>query len=250
MTMIVKTILSAMMFTQVHAVEVNSADADYYNAIAKDCGTNLQCYFTPQEIESALGMPVAEAQEKGLLDESPMQRFADEGFEQNSGHEALEGVPMAAMEESDLLGSEVRRRRRSGRAGRHGVRRSGGVCSHTTRALVGYHQQGSPVWGHFISALKSFRSDCVPQDYNTFRPRSDGFSCHNSNRAVDVGAISCGGRKHYAINGGTFAQLVSSARRKGMHVLYMQGGCDYTQSHKNHGHFSIGCPRPGGGRYW
>jgi hypothetical protein len=238
-------LLAILMTAQVHAnpadEKLDPAEVDYYNSLYAKCGDNLLCYFSKEEIQEALGTSPAEALAKGLLSADASDRFASEDFA------TVEENSLFASADPDLLGSNAGKTRTKSR----GSRKAGGSCSRGTRhALEGYHQSGGPIWGAFIAAMKSCKPGCVPKDYNCYRPESSGFSCHNSSRAVDVGAIVCKGRSFFAIDRGPFADLVSCARRKGLKVLYMQKGCDNTVSHHNHGHFSVGCPRPNGGRYW
>jgi hypothetical protein len=219
----------------VSEAELLREDVTYYTNLAAGCGENsdnLLCYFSPQEIQQALGLSATEALTRGLLDPSAAENFAAE----DGGDFEYEISARRAVGRSKRPVYKKRYTRSS--RGRGGA----------GRALVGYRSgAGAPVWGRFIATLKSCKPGCVPVDYNAYR--GGGFSCHNSGRAIDVGGIACGGSTHYALGQGQYASFVSCARRS-MKVLYRDGRGDLTTGHYNHGHFSIGCPRPGGGRYW
>lgn len=99
--------------------------------------------------------------------------------------------------------------------------------------------EGSPVWGPFVSNFRQCAPGCVPTNYNVYR--RGRHTCHAQGRAIDVGAIICGGQTYAAINGGRFAQLVSCMQDK-MVVLYREHrGRGKTKDHYDHAHFSIGC---------
>lgn len=107
--------------------------------------------------------------------------------------------------------------------------------------------QSAPIWSSFISNFRSCAQGCVPANYGTYGTRGRP-SCHNTGRAVDVGAIVCGGSTHKAINGGRFAQFVACMRSK-MKTLY-RNGSHVTQGHHDHAHFSNGCVVAGGRNYY
>lgn len=104
----------------------------------------------------------------------------------------------------------------------------------------------APVWGPFMRNLRGCASDCQPYNYNAYRKSKR--SCHNTGRALDVGAFKCGGRIHQAIHGGRYAKIVSCMKGK-MRVLY-RNGRGVTSGHHDHAHFSIGCSVPGNRNYW
>ena len=217
-------------------LKFDQAEADYYNSLQAKCGDNLLCYYSAEEVESALGITPTEALVRGMLDENATEAYEPEVLVKPVADAARtslkEDTDFSASRRSHHSGSHHRYSRR-GRGG-------GGSDAGVRHALVGAHQSSGQIWGAFISVLHSCSPGCVPQDYNCYR--GDSSSCHSKGRAVDVGAISCGGHVHYAIDGGAFASLVSCAEHHGLHVLYMEShGRGLTQDHHNHGHFSLGC---------
>lgn len=106
----------------------------------------------------------------------------------------------------------------------------------------------SAVWNTFARTFSQCAPGCQPAQVGVFRD-SGGRSCHDSGRAIDLGAMICGGRVYKAINGGRFSQMVSCMRPK-MKTLYQEGHkrhAGVTLAHYDHAHFSIGCH---GGTYW
>lgn len=107
--------------------------------------------------------------------------------------------------------------------------------------------ENAPIWGSFISNFRNCAPGCVPANYGTFGSRGRP-SCHNTGRAVDVGAIVCGGTTHKAIHGGRFAAFVNCMRTK-MKTIY-RNGSHVTQGHHDHAHFSNGCVVAGGRNHY
>lgn len=106
--------------------------------------------------------------------------------------------------------------------------------------------ENAPIWGSFIRNLKACAPGCVPANYSTYGKRRQA-SCHNSGRAVDVGAIVCKGVTHTALRGGKFKDMVECMSGK-MIVLY-RNGKHRTLGHNDHAHFSNGCTLPNGRKY-
>ena len=105
----------------------------------------------------------------------------------------------------------------------------------------------APVWASFVSNFRKCAPGCVPADYETFGTRGKA-SCHNTGRAIDLGAIVCNGRTYEAIDGGRFTEFVGCMKSK-MKTLY-HNGRDVTRGHHDHVHFSIGCVLAGGRNYY
>lgn len=120
------------------------------------------------------------------------------------------------------------------------------ACLTTEEIAFRNGSQGAPVWRPFMRNLGSCAPGCRPVNFNAYRKSSR--SCHNTGRALDVGAINCGGRNHEAIRGGKFASIVHCMQGK-MRVLY-RNGKGRTSGHHDHAHFSIGCSVPGHPNYW
>lgn len=96
----------------------------------------------------------------------------------------------------------------------------------------------APIWKSFIGNFKKCAPGCIPTRYGTYGKRR-GKSCHPSGQAVDVGGIVCGGKTHWALQGGRFAQFVQCMKPK-MKTLYRDGK-HRTLGHHDHAHFSNGC---------
>jgi hypothetical protein len=105
----------------------------------------------------------------------------------------------------------------------------------------------APIWASFISNFKKCAPGCQPANYATYGKRGKP-SCHNTGRAVDVGAIVCGGVTHKAINRGRYEKMVNCMKGK-MIVLY-RNGKGITTGHHDHAHFSNGCVLKGGKKYY
>ncbi len=56
--------------------------------------------------------------------------------------------------------------------------------------------EGAPVWGPFTANFRQCAPGCVPTNYNVYR--RGRHTCHAQGRAIDVGAIICGGQTHTA----------------------------------------------------
>lgn len=105
----------------------------------------------------------------------------------------------------------------------------------------------APVWATFMANFRRCAPGCVPADYETFGQRGHA-SCHNTGRAIDVGAIICGGVEYKAVNGGRFTEFVGCMKSK-MKTLY-HNGRHVTRGHRDHVHFSMGCVIAGGRNYY
>lgn len=106
---------------------------------------------------------------------------------------------------------------------------------------------GAPIWSSFISNFRSCASGCIPANYSTYGKRGKP-SCHNTGRAVDVGAIVCSGKTHRAVSGGRFTQFVGCMKNK-MKTIF-RNGPHITLGHQDHAHFSNGCTVAGGRPYY
>ena len=177
-------VVSLFAFNQAHAV---------------NCEGNLSCYFSPAELNEALGDVAQQAANAGILRIIPEDPFH---YEQDGEETTEDLIQLAAL--------------------------SGASMPHDR----------APIWGSFISNFKACAPGCIPARYGTFGRRGNK-SCHPSGRAVDVGAIICGGTAYMAINGGRFAQFVSCMDGP-MHSLYRDGR-GRTAGHHDHAHFSNGC---------
>jgi hypothetical protein len=163
------------------------------------CGDNLLCYFSANEIQSALG---------GAAD------WNDDSFR------AAPNAFASEDESGEIAENPLVQEARGDRA---------------------------PVWSTFISNFHKCAPGCVPADYETFGPRGHA-SCHNTGRAIDVGAIVCGGREFRAVNGGRFTAFVGCMKSK-MKTLY-HNGQHISRGHHDHVHFSMGCVIAGGRNYY
>jgi len=115
----------------------------------------------------------------------------------------------------------------------------------------------TPIWQPFARAFAACAPGCQPAQIGIHRAPNGRMSCHHSNRAIDVGAMICGGRVYRAIDNGRFGQMVSCMRNTFMRQGKSQNSVLYRQSHKrhlgptvahyDHVHISIGCH---GGRFW
>jgi hypothetical protein len=75
------------------------------------------------------------------------------------------------------------------------------------------------------------------------------YTCHAEGRAIDVGAIVCGGKTYRAIDNGRFATFVACMKPK-MKTLWHQGRQKgVTRGHYDHAHFSNGCVAADGNRW-
>jgi|GEM_PF-4275581 len=107
----------------------------------------------------------------------------------------------------------------------------------------------TPIWAPFARNFAICAPGCQPAQIGIHRPPNGARSCHHSDRAIDVGAMICGGTVYRAINGGRFTQMVTCMRSK-MTTLYQQAHKRHlgvTLAHYDHAHFSIGCY---GGTFW
>lgn len=156
----------------------------FFNQVqAANCNGDLSCYFTPAELNEALGDVAQQAANAGILRIIPEDPFHDE----QDGEETFEDLIQPASLPP------------------------GGNMPHDR----------APIWGSFIGHFKACAPGCIPARYGTFGRRGNK-SCHPSGRAVDVGAIICRGTPHMAIKGGQFTQFASCMSER-MHTLYRNG---------------------------
>ena len=178
------------------------------DAAFETCKGDLRCYFSDSELSEAFGSTQGVKQNEALLEISADDEFQDEVD--------LADSDFASMIQEASLGHQ------------------------------GMPSDRAPIWGSFIANFKSCAPGCVPARFGTYGRRARA-SCHTSGRAVDVGAIVCGGQAHPAIRGGRFAQFVSCMRGR-MKTLY-RNGRHVTQGHHDHAHFSNGCQVHGRSTY-
>jgi hypothetical protein len=131
-----------------------------------------------------------------------------------------------------------------------------GNCSPQRRATQGRHIQvyggrvmstarnmATPIWAPFARSFEACAPGCQPVQIGIHREPNGRRSCHHSARAIDVGAMVCGGRIYRAIDNGRFGQMVSCMRSR-LRTLYRQPHRRHlgaSQAHYDHAHFSIGC---------
>lgn len=99
--------------------------------------------------------------------------------------------------------------------------------------------KSAPIWSGFYKNFKACAPDCEPANWGTYGTRGGRCTCHSSGHAIDVGALSCGGKMYPAIKRGRFDTFVSCMKGK-MKTLY-RNGKDDTLGHRDHAHFSFGC---------
>lgn len=181
--------------------------------LSNDCEyDDLRCDFTELELRIALGL---DAQMDMNLESLKAADFEKDVAQVEPAFDKVEDVQV------ELIGKRKGRGKRSNRT------RASSLSSHR-----------APIWGSFMANFKKCAPGCVPANYGTYGKRGNR-SCHPSGRAVDVGAIICGGKTHTALAGGKFATFVSCMRGK-MKTLYRDGKAR-TKGHHDHAHFSNGC---------
>jgi hypothetical protein len=113
----------------------------------------------------------------------------------------------------------------------------------STRVISTASNMRTPIWGPFARNFAICAPGCQPARMGIHRPEDGRRSCHHSDRAIDVGAMICGGRAYTAYTA-RFGQMVACMRQK-MPTLYQQwhkrARYGDTQAHFDHAHFSIRC---------
>jgi hypothetical protein len=113
----------------------------------------------------------------------------------------------------------------------------------STRVVSTPSNMRTPVWPTFARNFEICAPGCQPARMGIHRPEDGRRSCHHSNRAIDVGAMICGGRAYTAYTS-RFGQMVACMRRR-MPTIYQQwhkrARYGDTQAHFDHAHFSIRC---------
>lgn len=98
--------------------------------------------------------------------------------------------------------------------------------------------KSAPIWSSFYKNFKSCEPSCEPANWGTYGERAN-CTCHSQGMAIDVGALSCGGKLFPAIKQGRFNTFVACMKKK-MKTLY-HNGKGVTKGHWDHAHFSNGC---------
>lgn len=209
-----------------YAQAKDNLEAQAINGLSQQCGRDVLCYFSREQVSQALGGNAVELVRSGLfeLDQSDIYKDEEGGLSQQA----------ADTLNIDVGATEFSARKRS--RPRHA---STDVSSHTS----------APIWGSFVANFNKCAPGCLPANLITFGERNNlsptagrgNFSCHPEGRAIDVGAIVCKGKAHHAIDNGKFATFVACMKRK-MKTLWHQGRKKgNTRGHYDHAHFSNGC---------
>ena len=216
-----------------HADDISDAEA--INRLSGQCGKDVLCYFSQDDVSQALGGNAVELVRSGMfnLDEADLYKDEDDSLSEDA---------------AELLNVDLRATEFSARAR---VRKAVGANTNTSS------HTGAPIWGSFINNFKKCAKECVPANLITFGERNNysptagrgNYTCHAEGRAIDVGAIVCGGKTYRAIDNGRFATFVGCMKTK-MKTLWHQGRKKgVTRGHYDHAHFSNGCVAADGNRW-
>ncbi len=213
------------------------------NRLQAQCGNDILCYFSKEEVVQALGDNAKELAQSGIL-EITADPFGDE-----------DEAAFSEETQSPLLITDFSASRRQvKKTGKH-ASKSGGVNTGTSA------HTGAPIWGSFISNFRKCAPGCVPANIGTYGARNNSsptagrgnYTCHATGQAVDVGAIVCGGTAYRAISeishAGKFTKFVGCMKGK-MKVLWHKGmRMGITRGHYDHVHLSNGCTAADGNRW-
>lgn len=115
-------------------------------------------------------------------------------------------------------------------------------------------ESAAPVWQPFYQAFVACRKrigdeSCEPGRFQIAGP----LLCHAQRKAIDLFSIRCADGAHDALKNGKFDALARCLKGAGGRTLTIWQQClmprcparsDYNAWHRNHLHFSIGCPGP------
>ncbi len=224
--------------------------ASFYSSMSEEdlarveayCGDNLACYFTKEEVAQAFGGGKMSI-EAGLFDLMKMEnseKYAEE--DENVFKEVQKAEVRSEMRKEYSEKQQDKKKEKK-------VKKESSVLK-----MTGIRASGYPIYASFVAKFRQCASGCFPHVVSVNRPGAH--SCHNGGKAIDVGAIVCGGVKHDAFaeawKPGRFTQFVGCMKRK-MKTLFHND--DYspatkTSGHWDHAHFSNGCVLAGGHRYY
>lgn len=209
-----------------YAEAKNNTDVKAVNSLSRQCGNDVLCYFSREQVSEALGENGVELVRTGMFELDQSDLYKEEDGE----------LSELAADTLDIQASATDFSARKKSRPRHA---NTNTSSHTS----------APIWGSFVANFNKCAPGCLPANLITFGERNNfsptagqgNFSCHPEGRAIDVGAIVCKGKAHFAIDNGKFATFVGCMKRK-MKTLWHQGRKKgVTRGHYDHAHFSNGC---------
>lgn len=210
-------------------------ESEAVNRLNRQCGSDVLCYFSKDDVSEALGESAVELVRSGMfnLDEADLYADEEEGLNQDAAE--LLNVDLRATDFS----ASARRRK--------AVRADTSTSAHT----------GAPIWGSFINNFRKCAKGCLPANLITFGSRRNysptagvgNYTCHAEGKAIDIGAVVCGGKVYRAIDNGRFATFVGCMKTKMKTLWHQNRKKGVTRGHYDHAHFSNGCVAADGNRW-